>query len=83
MVAHPGRVAATRTVAGTAAYLFGRRPWVRSGASGSEVSPSLPGDEILEDVSVQATSAVTIDAPAERVWPWLAQMGHGRGGDGV
>jgi hypothetical protein len=28
----------------------------------------------------QATRAVTIHAPAERVWPWVAQMGWGRGG---
>ena len=27
-----------------------------------------------------ATRAITIDAPAEAVWPWLAQMGQGRGG---
>ena len=26
------------------------------------------------------TWAITIKAPAERVWPWLAQMGQGRGG---
>jgi hypothetical protein len=28
----------------------------------------------------QATHAITIDAPIERVWPWLAQMGSDRAG---
>ncbi|GAA4868898.1 hypothetical protein GCM10025788_02570 [Serinicoccus chungangensis] len=27
-----------------------------------------------------ATRAISIDAPAEAVWPWVAQMGQGRGG---
>ena len=26
------------------------------------------------------TRAATIDAPPEAIWPWLAQIGHGRGG---
>jgi hypothetical protein len=29
---------------------------------------------------VTAASAVTIEAPAETVWPWLVQMGQGRAG---
>jgi hypothetical protein len=28
----------------------------------------------------EATRAVTIDASAAQVWPWVAQMGYGRGG---
>lgn len=27
-----------------------------------------------------STHAITIDAPPEQVWPWIAQMGAGRGG---
>ena len=26
------------------------------------------------------TRAITVDAPPEAIWPWLAQMGSGRGG---
>jgi len=26
------------------------------------------------------THAITVDAPPEQIWPWLAQMGWGRGG---
>jgi hypothetical protein len=29
---------------------------------------------------VRSTRAITIDAPPERVWPWLMQMGIGRAG---
>jgi len=28
----------------------------------------------------EATRAITIDAPIDDVWPWVAQMGYGRGG---
>jgi hypothetical protein len=35
------------------------------------------GDDRTPDPRVQSTRAVTIDAPAEQVWPWLMQMGIG------
>jgi hypothetical protein len=40
----------------------------------------LPGDDLLPDASAQVTHAITIAAPAERIWPWLLQMGCGRAG---
>jgi hypothetical protein len=40
----------------------------------------LPGDELLPDARGQLTHGITIDAPPERIWPWLVQMGGGRGG---
>ena len=40
-----------------------------------------PGDELLEEADGVATRAITIDAPASAVWPWIAQMGPSpRGG---
>jgi hypothetical protein len=57
------------------------RPWCLSwGATAEEVDGQLPGDELLVDPSVITTRVVSIDAPPEAVWPWLAQMGSGRGG---
>jgi hypothetical protein len=40
----------------------------------------LPGDELLPAAGLVTTRAITIDAPAEAIWPWLVQMGSGRGG---
>ena len=52
------------------------------GASAAEAAGALPGDEWLAggpQVRVRMTRAVSIDAPAERVWPWVAQLGRGAG----
>ena len=40
----------------------------------------LPGDDLLPDAEVVSTRAVTIEAAPSTVWPWLVQMGSGRGG---
>lgn len=57
------------------------RPWfTRWGATVEEVSRPLPGDEIVPQPRTGGTRAITIHAPVEAVWPWLAQMGQGRGG---
>jgi hypothetical protein len=67
--------------AGPVAYLLFLRRWCLTwGARGDEVAAELPGDELLPDASLVTTRAITIHAPPEVVWPWLAQMGSGRGG---
>lgn len=40
----------------------------------------LPGDDIVGLPLIRATHAITIDAPAEVIWPWLMQIGQGRAG---
>lgn len=40
----------------------------------------MPGDDLLPTASFSATRAVDIDAPPDRVWPWLVQVGRGRAG---
>ena len=57
-----------------------RRLSVRTGVSDAEASGSLPGDEIIRHPMVEWTRGVTVRTSAERIWPWLAQMGYGRGG---
>ena len=51
------------------------------GATDGEAHARLPGDELLEEADGVATRAITINAPASAVWPWIAQMGPSpRGG---
>jgi hypothetical protein len=58
-----------------------RRRILNWGASDAEVAARLSGDELLEEPDVVTTRAITIDAPASAVWPWLVQMGPSpRGG---
>jgi hypothetical protein len=40
----------------------------------------LPGDELVPDADLTATRAITVRAGADGVWPWIAQLGQGRGG---
>jgi len=57
------------------------RPWrSRWGATDAEVTRTLPGDDLVPHPKWQWTHAVTIRAPAADVWPWLVQIGQGRGG---
>jgi hypothetical protein len=45
------------------------------GAREDEIERAMPGDEILSDAVLQTTRVVSIDAPPERIWPWIVQMG--------
>jgi hypothetical protein len=80
----PARAAAAAALAaglGSLSYpLFFRRWCLSWGARPEEVSRKLPGDELLADAGIVSTRAITIDAPPAAVWPWLVQMGSGRGG---
>jgi hypothetical protein len=50
------------------------------GATAEEMKASYPGDDLISEPNGGGTMATTLDAPPERVWPWLLQMGSGRGG---
>ncbi len=50
------------------------------GATDDELQRRLPGDELVAEPAAQVTRAITIDAPPERVWPWVVQLGADRGG---
>lgn len=71
------------TVSGAAlgAYILLVRPWQRRwGAADEEVKRTLPGDELVSNPDVILTRAITIRARPAEVWPWLVQIGQGRGG---
>jgi len=64
-----------------AAYALLGRPWhLRWGATAIEQGWELPGDELIADADLTATRAIAIRCSADQVWPWIAQVGQGRGG---
>ena len=76
-----GRALASIVAGATLYQLLLRRPILNWGASEAEANALLPGDELLEEADGVATRAITIEAPASAVWPWIAQMGPSpRGG---
>jgi hypothetical protein len=63
------------------AYLRVVRPWQLTwGATADEVGGTLPGDELVEHPTFDATRAITIAAEPEQIWPWLLQVGVTRAG---
>ena len=72
-------VAAAVALGGVYVYLV--RPWhLTWGATDAEAAAPLPGDELVPRPKAEATHAVTIQAPPDRVWPWLVQLGQDRAG---
>ena len=61
-------------------YLAWRPRMLRWGATQQEAAEALPGDDRTPRPRVQSTRAITIDAPSEKVWPWIVQMGIERAG---
>ncbi len=50
------------------------------GATRAEDALPLPGDNLETHPTVRWTNAITVNAPPEQVWPWVAQLGDARGG---
>ncbi len=62
-------------------YLLVIRPWfLHWGSTEAEFRMPLPGDDLIPHPAYISMRAVTIDAPPDKVWPWLAQIGQERGG---
>lgn len=56
-----------------------REPCVTWGARLEEVVREMPGDDLLPEPDLLTTRAISIAAPPSAIWPWLVQMGTGRG----
>ncbi len=79
MIGSLARLAAIGTAG--AAYVLGVRPQLqRWGATEAEAAEPLPGDGLVPVPRFASTRAISIAAPPSAVWPWLAQIGEGRGG---
>lgn len=56
-------------------------PWQRNwGATEDEQLRVMPGDDFVVAPEYVTTRAITVDAPPDAIYPWLAQMGYRRGG---
>lgn len=73
--------AAAVVVALFAATVAVLTPWMdRWGATDEEIAAVYPGDELVPNPVDIANRAITIQAPPQQVYPWLLQLGAGRGG---
>lgn len=63
-----------------AASPFLRRARNHWGIGGELATRVYPGDDLVPEPRWGWTHGVAVDAPASRVWPWLAQIGADRGG---
>jgi hypothetical protein len=62
-------------------YWFPVRRWMNHwGATPSDVARVMAGDALLSEWTYSGTTAVTVDARPEHIWPWLVQIGYQRGG---
>ena len=62
-------------------YILVVRPrHLRWGATDEEMDRKLPGDELIPNPRLRATHAVSVETSPNKIWPWLVQLGQGRGG---
>jgi hypothetical protein len=63
------------------AYDRGLRPChLHWGMTPDELRRTWPGDELVPNASSEATHAITINALASHIWPWILQIGQDRAG---
>jgi hypothetical protein len=62
-------------------YWFPIRRWINQwGATPSDLARVMAGDSLLANHTYSGTTAVTVNAAPEHIWPWLVQIGYQRGG---
>ncbi len=74
------RLALVKLVVLAGYVLLVRRWQLRWGTPAPLVDAPLPGDEVVDAADLVATRSIRIQAPAAQVWPWVVQLGQGRGG---
>jgi len=74
-------VTSVLAIGAAAAYFLAVRSWQLGwGATGEELDAPLAGDDFIANPDLTATQAITVGTSAEQVWPWIVQLGQGRGG---
>jgi hypothetical protein len=63
-----------------AAVVVARPMYLRWGTTPAERLLRFPGDLEVSQARYRVDHGITIHAPADSVWPWLAQLGQDRGG---
>lgn len=74
------RVPALMGIAALTGYAVLQALGSRAGSTAAERAATLPGDELVADPQMVTNHAISIQAPAERIWPWITQMGWHLGG---
>jgi hypothetical protein len=64
-----------------ALYWYPIRRWMNQwGATSSDLARVMAGDSLLPNPTYSGTTALTVNAAPEHIWPWLMQLGYQRGG---
>lgn len=75
------RLTALTIVVVSAIYFRMLRPWhMNWGATEDEAHGAVAGDDLMPAAGIVSTRVVEIEASPSAIWPWLVQMGPGRGG---
>jgi hypothetical protein len=61
-------------------WVFVRPAHINWGATVAEHEMKFPADELISPNRVVTTRAINIQAPKEKIWPWIAQTGQNHGG---
>jgi hypothetical protein len=67
-------------VAAATYFLLLRPQHLQWGATDSEATTPMPGDAYIPFPRYVTNRAITINRPTAEVWPWIVQLGQGRGG---
>ena len=62
------------------AYVILRRRQLEWGVTTDAARSTLPGDDLVGNADLVATRCIGVRATPDQVWPWIAQVGQGRGG---
>jgi len=65
----------------TVLFSLAYQPWeLHWGATEEEIQRHMPGDELVDNPTFNATRSVTINASPEKIWPWIVQIGYRKAG---